>query len=175
MTARPRDTFEAAPSAPGFSPILPPTPPTTSPIAPSLAAERETLSQTLAAEYNRPFPPSSQSQRFDGLQARFEQNQAAGRAALEVAQRDPSGAALVQLAVTQVRNEVASGFRWRPHQNEFTQQSNAVIAAITPETIARDGLSQTLSNALEQLRSLSTRSNFRAPNPHRFERAVGGG
>ncbi|MDX2013632.1 MAG: hypothetical protein SFW67_25790 [Myxococcaceae bacterium] len=173
----PTDTFEA-PRAPGFSPIAPTPLPQTSPAD---ARTRAAITETLAQQFNQPFSvgpgvPRNLAERF---RPGFEAGQAAGRAELEVARQDPSGAALVLLAVKQVRSHIDSaGVQNRLFGQAFTRQTREVLAAITPEAVARDGLAQTFNNAVAELKRIGLSIDPRIAaqlTPHPLELAIRGG
>ncbi|MDP3499141.1 MAG: hypothetical protein Q8S33_02360 [Myxococcales bacterium] len=146
------DTFELR-RIPNFSPITP----TPLPTAPADARVPGIITETLSNLLNQPFGsadpriPRSIVERF---RAGHQASQTAGRAALEAAQNDPSGAALVSLAVRSVRSHIdRAGVDNRLFGPALTAATREVLNSITPESVARDGLAQTFSNAVARIRS----------------------
>jgi hypothetical protein len=173
----PTDTFELR-RDPLVS-LLPPTRlPTTSPAD---AQTRAVLTDALTQQFNQPLTvgpgvPRNLAERF---RQGFEAGQAANRVALESARQDPSRAALLQLAVRQVRTHIDSaGSANRLFGKEFERQTRDVLAGLTPDVIARDGLAQTFTTAVAELRRIALSIDPRIASqltPHPLELALRGG
>lgn len=173
----PVDSFQP-PLRPGFSPITAMPLPTSSPAD---AQTRVAITDVLTQQFNQPLTvgpgvPRNLAERF---RQGFEAGQAANRAALESARQDPSGAALLQLAVRQVRRHIdGAGATNRLFGKEFERQTRDVLAGLTPEVIARDGLAPTFTTAVAELRRIALSIDPRIASqltPHPLERAIRGG